>query len=141
MIRINALFFLLLVELLAIFAGLLVFLFFREKKLLAVFHESRKELDNAHAAKEELRKQVTSLKAGAARHPAATEGTAERIHQAPKAESKDHETDKREIAVLEEKLKEKTRLLADLQAKFDSVEKEYLLLYQQQQQAQEMNKS
>jgi hypothetical protein len=36
-------------------------------------------------------------------------------------------------------LKEKTRLLVELQAKFDDLEKEYLILYRQQQ-AQDQNK-
>jgi hypothetical protein len=141
MIRVNALFFLLLVELLVIFAGLIVFLVVRGKRHLVACRESKKALDSAHAAQEELRKQVMTLKTGAAQQSSTKEGATAKTQSAPKTETKDLEACKMEIAGLEEKLTEKTKLLIDLQAKFDSVEKEYLFLYQQQQQAQEMNKS
>jgi hypothetical protein len=140
MIKINALYLLLLIELLVIFAGLVVFLVFREKKRIIVYQENKRELDAAQAAHLELQKQVTALTTGASRSAATAEAAA--AAKAPsKADTKDYDACKMEVTLLEEKLKEKNKLLVELQAKYDSVEKEYLLLYQQQQQAQELNKS
>jgi hypothetical protein len=140
MIKINPLYLLLLIELLLIFAGLIAFLVFREKKHIIADGEKRRELDTAHAAQVELQKQITTLTAGAARPAAATGETAAGKTPMPKADTSDNDALKREVAILEEKLKEKNKLLIELQAKFDSVEKEYLLLYQQQQ-AQEQHKN
>jgi hypothetical protein len=141
MIKINALYFLLLIELLVIFAGLIAFLVFREKKRILVYRESKRELDKAHAAKEELSKHLAARKAGATLQSTDNEGgAAAKTPQAPGVNTKDHDACKREITVLEETVKEKTRLLVDLQAKLDSVEKEYLFLYQQQQ-AQDQKKT
>jgi len=141
MIKINALYFLLLIELLAIFAGLIAFLVFREKKRIIIYRESKRELASAHAAKEELQKQMAALKTGAAQQSANGEGaTAAKAPPTARIDTKDYDACKMEVTILEEKLKEKTSLLIDLQAKFDSVEKEYLLLYQQQQ-AQDQQKN
>ena len=138
MIKLNALYFLLLIELLVIFAGLITFLVLREKKRIITYQESKQELDTARAAQAELQKQVAALK----QPTAGTEvAAAAKIASPPKADTKDYDACKMEVTILEEKLKEKNKLLVDLQVKFDSVEKEYLLLYQQQQQAQELNKS
>jgi len=142
MIKINALYFLLLIELVVVLAGLVAFLVFREKKRIFIHRESKGELASAHAAREELSKQVAAPKGGATQQSANKEGaTPAKTPQQPNVNTKDHDACKREITILEENLKEKTKLLVDLQAKLDSVEKEYLFLYQQQQQAQEMNKS
>jgi predicted nucleic acid-binding Zn-ribbon protein len=138
MIKINALYFLLLIEMLAIFAGLVAFLVFREKKRIILYREGKKELDSMHAEKEELQKQVAALKAGAAPPSANKEGATAKA-SAAKIDAKDYDACKMEITILEEKLKEKNKLLIDLQAKFDGVEKEYLLLYQQQAQEQQKN--
>jgi len=142
MIKINALYFLLLIELVVVLAGMVAFLLFREKKRILILRESKGELARAHPPREELSKQVAAPKGGAPQLSVNKEGAvAAKTPQPPNVNTKDHDACKREITVLEENLKEKTRLLVDLQAKLDSVEKEYLFLYQQQQQAQEMNKS
>jgi hypothetical protein len=141
MIKINALYLLLLIELVVIFAGLVAFLVFREKKRIIIYRESKSELESAHAAKEELQKQVAALKAGAAQRSVDKEvAAAAKNRPAQGVDTKDLDACKMEVTILEEKLKEKTKLLIDLQSKFDSVEKEYLLLYQQQQ-AQEQHKN
>ena len=140
MIKINPLYLLLLIELLVIFAGLVVFLVFRDKKRTLVSQETKQALDTAQAAHRELQKQVAVLSAGASRPGEAAEETAARKTSLSKADTSGHDALKREVSILEEKLKEKNKLLIELQAKFDSVEKEYLLLYQQQQ-AQEQHKN
>jgi len=113
MIKINALYFLLLIELLVIFAGLVAFLVFRERK---------REFVDAHTGKRD--------------------GASANHAHAPNVNPTAHDACKREIVILEEKLKEKAKLLVDLQTKLDSVEKEYMLLYQQQQaQEQEQQKN
>lgn len=134
MIKINALYFLLLIELLIIFAGLAAFLVVREKKRIMICREIKKSLDSEHTAKEELQKQVAALKAGGTQQSMNQEGAAAaKTPPAPNVNAKDYDACKMKVAILEEKLKEKTKLLIELQAKFDSVEKEYLLLYQQHQ--------
>jgi hypothetical protein len=143
MIKINALYLLLLLELLVIFAGLVAYLIVREKKGIILYRENKSELERAHAAKEELQQQVAELKAGAAQAAKRANkemDAAAKNRPAPGVDTKDLDACKMEITVLEEQLKEKTKLLIDLQAKLDSVEKEYLLLYQQQQ-AQEQHKN
>jgi hypothetical protein len=142
MIKINALYLLLLIELLVIFAGLVAFLVVRGKKRIILYRENKSELESAHAAKEELQEQVAELKASAARaaKQAGKEADAAAKNRPAPGDTKDLDACKMEITVLEEQLKEKTKLLIDLQAKLDSVEKEYLLLYQQQQ-AQEQHKN
>lgn len=141
MIKISALYLLLLIELVVVFAGLVAFLVFRGGKNIIVYREGKKELESAHAAQAELMKQVAALKAGAAQHAANAEGApAARKPAASGVDTEDSDAYKMEVTILEEKLKEKNKLLIDLQAKFDSVEKEYLLLYQQQQ-AQEQQKN
>ncbi|NTW59000.1 MAG: hypothetical protein HGB21_02090 [Nitrospirae bacterium] len=134
MIKIDALYLLLLFELLAICAGLVVYLALREKKRANIRREIERELENARAAHEQLQKQVAALKAVEARQTLKKEAAAAVTTPSAMVENaKDHDACKREISILEEKIKEKTKLLIDLQAKFDSVEKEYLLLYKQQQ--------
>jgi flagellar motility protein MotE (MotC chaperone) len=125
MIQINALSVLFLVEMLVIFAGLIAFLVYRGKKIVVIHRESVRQLGQAQAAQEELQKQVVKLKAGAASQAAKT--------PPPAGDQKDLDACKMEITILEGKLKEKTKLLIDLQERFDGVEKEYLLLYQKHQ--------
>lgn len=140
MIKINALYFLLLIELVVVFAGLAVFLVFREKKRIVIYRDGKRELDSAHASHEELQKQVAKLKAGAAQQSTNNDAAVAKTPAVQNVDTKEYDACKREVTILEEKLKEKNKLLIDLQAKFDSVEKEYLLLYQQQQ-AQEQHKN
>jgi predicted nucleic acid-binding Zn-ribbon protein len=139
MIKVNALYFLLLIEMLVVFAGLVVFLLFRGKKRTTLYREGRAELESAHAAQEDLRKQVAALKTGAAQ-AAGSEAAAAKNQPAQGADAKELDACKMEITILEGQLKEKAKQLVDLQSKLDGVEKEYLLLYQQQQ-AQEQHKN
>jgi len=125
MIRIDALYVLLLIELSVILAGLSVYLLLRVRKTAVLYRNTAKELVRAQQEQEELQNKLAEAQT-AAQH-AATAGPA------AVSSGKDQESDGIEKAVLEEKVKEKTRLLNELQVKFDDLEKEYLILYRQQQ--------
>lgn len=129
MLTIDPLYVLLLLELalvLAAFAGMLAF---RGKKLRALHQSTMRELEEARKAHEELQKQLAGARSEAPQKPSETTNTASASADAAKAQ----ENLKIELSVLEGKLKEKTTQLNELQAKFDDLEKEYLILYRQQQ--------
>jgi DNA-binding ferritin-like protein len=129
MITIDALHVLLLSELALVLAVTVVVLAIRGKKFRALHQSIAQELEEAYKAQEELRKQLAETATGAPQQPSETTDTAAASSEAAKA----HENCKIELSILESKLKEKTTLLNDLQAKFDDLEKEYLILYRQQQ--------
>jgi len=124
MIRINALYVLLLIELAVILAVATVYLLLRGRKSANLYRTTVKELSRVQQEQEELRKELAESQAAvqqaAAERPTASAGSST-------------ESDNSEKTVLEENLKEKTRLLNELQVKFDDLEKEYLILYRQQQ--------
>jgi len=129
MIKIDALYLLLLIELLIILIGTTVFFVLRGKKTMALYKSSTKDAADLKSAQEKLKKELAEAQRNASQS-AAGSGDAPAM---PKAAAMDHENVNLEVTILEEKLKEKDKLLADLQAKFDDIEKEYLILYQQQQ--------
>ena len=128
MIKIEALYFLLLIELLLVLAGTTALLAFRGKKFKALYKNSMQNFEKESAALKELQKQLAESGTPVQQAPEAGAATA-----APAADTKKFENCKIELSILESKLKEKTTLLNDLQAKFDDLEKEYLILYRQQQ--------
>jgi len=131
MIRIDALHFLLLVELLFALAAIAGALAFRGKKLKALHQGSVQELAQAREAQEQLQKQLAE--AGTKMQQPSEAADPAAAPAIPAGDANMHEKCKVELSVVEAKLKEKTTLLNDLQAKFDDLEKEYLILYRQQQ--------
>jgi predicted nuclease with TOPRIM domain len=129
MIKIDALYFLLLIELLLVLAVIAVVLLFRGKKVRALYQSIVQEFEQARKTQEELRKQLTETGAAAQQPSGPIDTAAASAEEAVIAQEKF----KIELSALEGQLKEKTTKLNDLQAKFDDLEKEYLILYRQQQ--------
>ena len=135
MINVDPLYLLLLIELLFILGGAAVYFFLRQKKYGALYQNSVKNLEAAANTTRELELRLSQIQDAGTSQKQGT-GLPE---TAPLATAQDHENRKIELSICEDKLKEKTRLLVELQSKFDDLEKEYLILYRQQQ-AQDQNK-
>jgi len=130
MIKIDALYFLLLIELLLVFVCAAVFFLFRWRKYSSLYRSTMKDLDGALHEQENLHKQPAVMQVEASQQ-AREAGDAATV--APSASTAEQEKCKIEVSILVEKLKEKNKLLNDLQGRFDALEKEYLILYHQQQ--------
>ncbi len=131
MLSIDALYFLLLMELELVLAAIIVVLVFRGKKFRALHQSIVRELEQERKAQEELKKQLAESHSAAPQpQPAETGGTAPASSDEAVAAQ---EKLKIELSAVEAQLKDKTAKLNELQAKFDDLEKEYLILYRQQQ--------
>jgi type II secretory pathway component PulM len=136
MIKIDALYFLIIVELLVVFAVGTVLFIVRGKKYLTLYQSSVKDLEVARTELEALRKQPAEIQTAVPPQAAEQDaGLGEAADAAPAMEINELENCKIELAALEVQVKEKDKLVKDLQAKLDDVEKEYLILYQAQQAA------
>lgn len=136
MLKIDALYVLIIAELLVILTVAAVYFIIRGKKHQALYQLSLKDLEDARAEQEVLRKQLADSKTAVPLPDAGTSDIAESADAAPAADINEIESYKIELADLEMKIKEKDALISDLQAKFDDMEKEYLILYQAQQKQQ-----
>jgi hypothetical protein len=128
MIRMDPLYLLLLVELACLLAGGVAYLAMQRKKFMLLYRNTLKEVVEANQARDELKKQLEDARGKTGAGPAASRtapGNEEIEDLRKKLESA-------QAAVLE-----KTKTLELLQGKFSDLEKEYLVLYQQQQQGQQ----
>jgi hypothetical protein len=130
MIKIDPLYVLLFIELSCILAGGVVFLLVRSKKYRILYQSTLKNRMDADQTHEDSRKQMT-LAQGAA--PAAAGAEAQKPEPLSADEAKKPEEFRTKLHEVEKELSEKNRLLEQLQAKFAGLEKEYTVLYQQQQ--------
>ncbi len=130
MIKIDPLYLLLLMELSCILTGGVFFLLFRIRKCRSQYRDSLKALSVSRQAQENLRKQLATLSNTT---PASQPVTA--VQGSGKTEGKPENLDELlpQINALREQLKEKTGAYEQMQAKFTDLEKEYMILYHQQQ--------
>ena len=131
MLSIDALYFLLLMELVLVLAATVVVLVFRGKKFRAFHQGIVQELGQERKKQDELKKQLAE-----ARTTAPHQQPSEPVNTAAASSEEAviaQEKLKIELSAVEAQLKDKTAKLNDLQAKFDDLEKEYLILYRQQQ--------
>jgi chromosome segregation ATPase len=130
MIKIDPLYLLLFIELSCILAGGVVFLLIRLKKYRIHYQSTLKDRMEADRPHEELRKPMI-IAQGAA--PAAAVAEAQKPEPLSADDAKKLEELRTKLHEVEEELSEKNHLLEQLQAKFAGLEKEYTVLYQQQQ--------
>jgi Tfp pilus assembly protein PilE len=130
MIKIDALSYLVFIELMIVVVCASVFFIFRWRKYASLYRSNMKDLEGALLEKDKLQKKLADIHTKA---PQQARGVGDEVVVSPAASAKEHENCKIELNILEEKLKEKIKILNDLQAKFDALEKEYLILYHQQQ--------
>ncbi len=134
MIKLNPLYLLLLIELSGILAGGLVVLLLRSRKYRSLYQEVLKDLVGAKQIQEDLRKKLALARNSA---PDAARG-AEHIQAHKGTEGTDElEVLRTKLRSVEEELKEKNHKMEQLQLKFADLEKEYVVLYQQQQSQQQ----
>jgi len=136
MIRIDPVYLLLLIELICILSGCIVFLVLRNNKYRRLYQNSLKEVMNAAQAEEELQKKLAAAQKHAVETTAASPQAASLSGDGP-SDASDGIALRAELQGLQEELKEKTNKMEQLQAKFSDLEKEYMVLYQQQQQNQQ----
>jgi septal ring factor EnvC (AmiA/AmiB activator) len=131
MIKIDPLYLLLLVELVCLLAGGLIFLLLRYKKYRAMYQSAIKDLVAAQHREQELQKQLVHARESVAAAPApAPSGPTATLSLQNAQEIDDLKTKLQET---EDSLREKKRKLEQLESKFADLEKEYMVLYQQQQ--------
>ncbi len=119
MIRIDALYLLLLMELSVLLAGGMVFFLLRARKYRSLYQQSLKDLNEAqHAPSESRRTPQTPARSAKA---------------VPKEDTGERDDLRAKLNSVTEELKTKTDALEQLQVKFADLEKEYLILYHQQQ--------
>ena len=136
MIKIDALYFLLLIELLVVLAVTGVTLFLCLKKLRILHEASLQKLDDADSSMEALQNQQAEQLASSSPDQT-TPKVVEALDSGIMMETKEQEELKSKVTALEEQLQEKEKRIAALQAKYGDLEKEYMVLYQQQQQSQQ----
>jgi len=134
MIKLNPLYLLLLIELSVLLSGGLIFLLLRFRKYKTLYREALKDLVSAKQLQENLRKKLVLTENGT---PNAVLGT-EHIQEQRGSEGADElETLRSKLRSIEEELKSKNDKMDQLQLKFSDLEKEYMVLYQQQQSQQQ----
>lgn len=134
MIKLNPLYLLLLIELSGILAGGLVVLLLRSRKYRSLYQEALKDLVRTNQIQEDLRKKLALARNSA---PDVAHG-AEHIQGHKGAQEADElEVLRTKLRSVEEELKEKNHKMEQLQLKFSDLEKEYMVLYQQQQSQQQ----
>jgi len=128
MITIDPLNLLLLIELCCLLAGGLAYCLFKYKKYRLLYRDTLKTLGGVQESREELQQQLAA---------AQNAGTASAGTPAQRAVSTggagELEALRTKLQGVEEKLKEKNQKLEQLEAKLAGLEKEYVVLYQQQQ--------
>ncbi len=131
MIKIDPLYLLLLIELSCILTGGIVFLLFRIWKYRNQNQDSLKALSASRQIQEDMRKQLAALRSNTA--PTSTPEAV--VQGSGKTDGKPGELEefRAQVKTLQEGLKEKTGIYEQLQAKFTDLEKEYMILYHQQQ--------
>jgi len=131
MIKIDPLYLLLLIELSCILTGGIVFLLFRIRKYRNHNQYNLKALSASRQIQEDMRRQLAALRSNTA--PTSTPETV--VQGAGKTDGKPGELEelRAQVKTLQEGLKEKTGIYEQLQAKFIDLEKEYMILYHQQQ--------
>jgi hypothetical protein len=136
MITIDALYLFLLIELACILAAGAIFFFIRAGKYRKLYLGGLKELSAVKQAQEGLRKQPVALKSEVAIKPAPPAAVVQNAKTAatPNGQMEDI---KKQLLAAETALKDKTEQLAELQVKFTDLEKEYMILYHQQQKQQQ----
>jgi hypothetical protein len=130
MIKIDALYLLLLIELACILTSGVVFLLLRLKKYRVLYQSTLKDRAEADQTHGELREQTADAP-GATRAAASAE--AQKVEPFSADDAQKMEELRTKLREVEEELGEKNRLLVQLQTKFANLEKEYTILYQQQQ--------
>jgi predicted nuclease with TOPRIM domain len=136
MIKIDALYLLLLIELSFILTGGLTFFWLRSKKYRTLYQHCMKDLAEARQTQEELRKKLSSLNRSTAAAQMPSRSVVQKSKSVPKEDPEELVDLRAKLGAAVEELKTKTSLLEQLQAKFDDLEKEYLILYHQQQKQQ-----
>jgi chromosome segregation ATPase len=131
MMTIDPLYVLLLIELSCILVGGIVFLSLRLKKTRKLYLDVLKELNKARQAQEDLRRQLVAARSDV--FPAAP---AVRNEQPPDAGKRIDEL-QAQLLETQNALREKSDHLGQLQVKFSDLEKEYMILYHQQQKQQQ----
>jgi len=134
MIPFDALYLLLFIELACMLAAGSVFFYLRTKKFRKLYLGVLKELSASKQVAEDLKKQMVKAAGAPAAKPSAP--------PAPPAPDpipvdKRLEEMKKQLGSAETALKEKSEQLDQLQTKFTDLEKEYMILYHQQQKQQQ----
>jgi Tfp pilus assembly protein PilE len=129
MIKIDALYYLVFIELMIVVICASIYFIVRWRKYASLYYSSMKDLEAALLEKDKLQKKLAEIRSKA---PQQAKGTGDGSVVAQAASAKSQENDKIELTILEDKLKEKNKLLNDMQVKFDALEKEYFILYHQQ---------
>jgi hypothetical protein len=129
MISFDVLYLLLLIELICLFAGAGVYFFIKKQALRRLYLGVLKELSSARQIEADLKKQLAAVKSGAEPKP--------QVRQEPAAQP-DRRIDelKKQLLDAQAALSDKSEKMEQLQVKFSDLEKEYMILYHQQQKQQ-----
>ncbi len=136
MIRIDALYLLLLIELSVLLAGGIIFFLIRSRKYRALYQQSMKDLGEARQVQEDLRKRLSASRRSADAQHMPPAPAAQKSKSVPPGGTGELDALRAQLNASTEELKTKTGMLEQLQAKFADLEKEYLILYHQQQKQQ-----
>jgi hypothetical protein len=128
MIKINALHFLLLVECVVVLAAAVIVLALRGKKRNDLYRAGLADLERMKAAQGYTQEEPGQTLSEVPPQAEEASGTGAAV-------SEELANCKYELMVLEGQVKEKDKLLSNLKVKFDAMEKEYLILYDKQQQS------
>jgi chromosome segregation ATPase len=134
MIKLNPLYLLLLIELSILLAGGLVVLLLRGRKYRSLYREALKDLVGTKQAQEDLRKKLALVRDGV---PAIARNAEHVQGQKSGQEADELEVLRSKLRSVEDELKERNHKMEQLQLKFGDLEKEYMVLYQQQQSQQQ----
>ncbi len=132
MIKIDPLYVLLLAELALILAAGIAILYLKMRKYRILHRDTLKSLAEAKQKGEELRQKLSVEKL-----MGSSEGDARKSKEPKETGAEELEQLKVKLQETEAKLKEKSGKVEQLEAKISGLEKEYLVLYQQQQKQQE----
>jgi hypothetical protein len=137
MIKLDPLYLLLLIELSSILAGGLVVLLLKCRKYRSLYQATLKDLMGTKQMQEDLQKKLALARNAAPD----TTPAAEQVQEHKGAEGADEvEALRTKLLSVDEELKAKSHKMEQLQSKFADLEKEYMVLYQQQQSQQEQPK-
>ncbi len=128
MININALLFLFLLEAIVLLGGISAALIVHLRKYKQQYQAAQQELADSRTAHSAQRKQPE--------HKATTDVPTAAAQPAAKKEPDDGAALQARVTELEAQLQAKEKLMKSLEAKFADLEKEYVILYQQQQSSQ-----
>ena len=134
MIAINPLYLLFLVELICLLAGGATYYFLKKRSLWKLYLSALKELSAAKQIEEELKKQMAAFKSEAGQKKQAQASHAQKETNIQTDQRLDEL--KKQLLDAQTALKDKTEKMEQLQVKFSDLEKEYMILYHQQQKQQ-----